>query len=131
MTYLTSDFEPSFGSGSEILAFSHGTIFINNPPFDEVRTKLKEFMAKGYSELKDEFGYVKVADLREKVCRNLRIGDSLFDDYVKRLYLQEPHWLSFTYSGAADKITDKRLPIIFDKPTRQFFTLVKVNLGRE
>jgi len=60
----------------------------------------------------------------------LKISDSLFDAYLKQLYKEEPHWLSFTYSGARDKITEKRLPIIFEKPMREFFTLLKINLRR-
>jgi len=64
------------------------------------------------------------------VCRELKISDSLFDAYLKQLYKEEPHRLSFTYSGARDKITEKHLPIIFEKPMREFFTLLKINLRR-
>jgi hypothetical protein len=73
---------------------------------------------------------MKIADARDKVCKELKISDNLFDEYIKKLYKEEPHWLSFTYGGAEDKITEKRLPIIFETPIRELFTLFKINLRR-
>jgi hypothetical protein len=94
---------------------------------DETDHELKESIVKTYSLKKDAFGYVKVADMRDHVCRELRIPDRVFDENVKRIYRQEPHWLSFTYSGADDRITEKRLPIVLEKPMRELFTLMKIN----
>jgi hypothetical protein len=130
VTYLISDFEDTFNYTKKTINYSGGTIFINYPTFEEIRELFKETIAKVYNTYKDDFGYMKIADARDKVCRELRISDNLFDEYIKRLYKEEPHWLSFTYGGAEDKITEKRLPIIFEKPMREFFTLFKINLRR-
>jgi hypothetical protein len=130
VTYLISDFEDTFNYTKKTINYSGGTIFINYPTFEEIRELFKETIAKVYNTYKDDFGYMKITDARDKVCRELRISDNLFDEYIKRLYKEEPHWLSFTYGGAEDKITEKRLPIIFEKPMREFFTLFKINLRR-
>jgi len=129
VTYLISDFKPTFKQ-SITVDYLKGNIYINSPPFEEIRELLKESITEIYSSKKDEFGYMRISDVRNMVCRKLKISDSLFDIYLKRLYEEEPHWLSFTYSGAGDKITEKSLPIIFEKPMREFFTLLKINLRR-
>ena len=130
VTYLISDFKPTFNYSTRRVDYSEGTIYINYPTFEEIREILKETMVKIYNTYKDDFGYMKIADARDKICRELRISDFLFDEYIKRLYKEEPHWLSFTYAGAEEIITEKRLPIIFEKPMREFFTLFKINLRR-
>jgi len=130
VTYLISDFKDTFSHTKKTIDYSGGTIFINYPTFEEMRELFKETIAKVYNTYKDDFGYMKIADARDKVCKELRISDNLFDEYIKRLYKEEPHWLSFTYGGAEDKITEKRLPIIFETPMREFFTLFKINLRR-
>ncbi|MEM4406854.1 MAG: hypothetical protein QXS68_07390 [Candidatus Methanomethylicaceae archaeon] len=127
VTYLTSDFEPTFKHHTEMIAYSNGRIFVNTPTLGEIREALKDCILKAYIRKKDELGYMKVADLRDTVCKELRISDSLFDMYIKSIYKEEPQLLTFTYRGAGDKITEKRLPIIFEKPMREFYTLVKVN----
>lgn len=128
ITYLISDFKPTFNYTKKIIDYSGGSIFLNYPAFDEIREPLKELLVKCYKNCKDDFGYMKIADARDKICRELRISDNRFDEYIKRLYKENPHWLSFTYAGAGDKITEKRLPLIFEKPMREFFTLLKINL---
>jgi hypothetical protein len=125
VTYLISDFEPIFAS-AKVVEYSRGKLYINYPAFDNIRDVFKRTISKVYDTYKDEFGYAKIADVRDAVCRELRLSDYLFDEYVKKLYLEEPHWLSFTYSGAGDKVTEKRLPIVLEKPMREVFTLVKV-----
>jgi hypothetical protein len=130
VTYLISDFKDTFNHTKKIINYSGGSIFINYPDFEEVRELFKETITKVYNTYKDDFGYMKIADARDKVCKELRISDNLFDEYIKTLYKEEPHWLSFTYRGAEDKITEKRLPIIFETPMREFFTLFKINLRR-
>lgn len=129
-TYLISDLKPIFNNAIKTVDCSIGSVYINYPTFEEVRGILKDTMAKIYTTHKDDFGYMKIPDMRDAVCRELKISDTIFDAYLERLYKEEPHWLSFTYAGAGDKITEKRLPIIFDKPMREFFTLVKINLRR-
>ena len=129
VTYLISDFNQTFKQTINV-EYSRGSIYINYPSFEEVSESLKDSITKIHSEKKDDFGYMKIADIRDMVCRQLKISDNLFDVYVQKLYREEPHWLSFTYSGAGDKITEKRLPIVFEKPMREFFTLLKINLRR-
>jgi hypothetical protein len=129
-TYLISDLKPILNNATKTVDCSMGTIYINYPTFEEVREILENTITKIYSTYKDDFGYMKIADMRDILCRELKIPDSLFDTYLKRLYQETPHWLSFTYPGAQDKITEKRLPIIFEKPMREFFTLLKINLRR-
>ena len=129
VTYLISDFASTFKQTAKI-NYSGGTIYINYPTFDEIRELLKDSIIKIYNIQKDEFGYATIAGVRDIVCRELKISDYLFDEYLKRLYKEESHWLSFTYRGAGDRITEKRLPIIFEKPMREFFTLLKINLRR-
>lgn len=130
VTYLISDSEPTFSHSTKIVDFSRGSVHINYPNLEEIREPLKDFITEVYNAHKDEFGYMKIADMRDMVCRKLKLSDNLFDTYFKRLYNEEPHWLSFTYSGARDIITEKRLPIIFEKPMREFFTLLRINLRR-
>jgi len=130
ITYLISDFNPIFNHVTKTVDYSGGSVHINYPAFEEIRAPLKEAITKIYNAKKDDFGYIKIADMRDEICRELKISDSLFDVCIKRLYTEEPHWLSFTYSGAGDKITEKRLPIIFEKPMREFFTLLRINLRR-
>jgi len=130
VTYLISNFEDTFNHIKKTIDYSGGTIFINYPAFEEIRERFKETIAEVYNKYKDDFGYMKIADARDKVCKELKISDNLFDEYIKRLYKEEPYWLSFTYGGAKDKITEKRLPIIIETPMREFFTLFKINLRR-
>ncbi len=131
VVYLISDFESnSFKYSTREIVYQGGKIYIHSPKFEEIKEALKEAMSKVYIEKKDEFGYVRIADMRDLVCGELKISDNLFDNYVKKLYQEEPHSLSFTYAGASEKITEKRLPIIFEKPMREFFTLIKLNLRR-
>lgn len=129
VTYLISDFNQTFKQTINV-EYSRGSAYINYPSFEEVRESLKDSITKIHSEKKDDFGYMKIADVRDMVCRDLKISDNIFDKYLKKLYEEDPHWLSFTYAGAGDKITEKRLPIIFAKPMREFFTLLKLNLRR-
>jgi len=129
VTYLISDFAPTFKQAIRI-DYSGGDIYINYPTFEGIRELLKDSVIKNYNIEKDEFGYAMITDVRDMVCRELKISDNLFDEHLKKLYKEEPHWLSFTYRGAEDKITEKQLPIIFEKPMREFFTLLKINLRR-
>lgn len=129
VVYLISWFERNtFKYSTKEIKYQGGKIYLHNPTYEEIKEALKETMSKVYNEKKDEFGYMRIADMRDLVCRELKISDNLFDNYVKKLYQEEPHWLSFTYSGASERITEKRLPIIFEKPVREFFTLIKLNL---
>ncbi|MEM3697860.1 MAG: hypothetical protein QXQ94_10275 [Candidatus Bathyarchaeia archaeon] len=130
ITYLISDFEPSFRHTMDRVDYIKGTIYLNRPSFEELREQFKDSLIKTYIGKKDEFGYARIAEVRDMVCRELRISDSLFDIYLKRLYKDEPHLLSFTYLGAGEKITEKRLPLIIEEPIREFFTLLRVNLKR-
>jgi hypothetical protein len=131
VTYLISDFEPtSFKFFARKIDYNGGSIYLNNPKFEEIEEIVKETMTKIYNTNKDEFGYMRIADMRDHVCKELKISDYLFNTYIKGLYQKEPHWISFTYAGASEKITEKRLPIIFEKPMREFFTLIKLNLRR-
>ena len=126
VAYLISDFKPIFNKSIKRIDFSGGTVYVNYPIFEEIRQLIKDLIAKIYNENKDEFGYIKIADMRDMVCRELMISDDMFDEYIKRLYKEEPHWLSFTYLGAGEKITEKSSPIIFEKPMREFYTLLKI-----
>jgi hypothetical protein len=130
VTYLISDLKPVLRHTMKRVDYFGGSIYVNYPTFEEIRELFKDSIMRTYITKKDEFGYMKIAELRDMVCRELRISDGLFDTYLKRLHEEEPQWLSFTYSGAGDKITEKRLPIVFEKPIREFFTLLKVNIGR-
>jgi len=130
-TYLISDFDPTYFKYSTIeICYKGGCIYLNNPKFEEIKDILKETMIKIYNTNKDEFGYMKIADMRDQVCRELKLSDNLFDTFIKELYREDPHWISFTYTGASERITEKRLPIIFEKPVREFYTLIKLNLRR-
>jgi len=129
VTYLISYFEPMFKE-MERIDFSRGTIYLNSPTFQEIQGLFKEHITKIYNTYKDDFGYMKIADMRDRTCKELKISDRIFDDYLKKLSQEDPNWLSFTYSGAGDKITEKRLPIIFEKPIREFYTLLKINPRR-
>lgn len=125
VTYLICDFTPAFDETVRV-EYSKGTVYVNHPSFRKIHELFKKSLLNFYHVMKDDFGYVRVPDLRDAVCRELKISDNLFDEYIKRIYKEEPHWLSFTYGGAEDKVTEKRLPIIFEKPMREFFTLVKI-----
>jgi len=130
VAYLISDFSPVFPHSVKTLQYASGCIYINYPSFEEILEQFKNAIIRAYNAKKDEFGYAKIADVRDQVCRQLRVSDNLFDTYFKRLYQEEPHWLSLTYSGAADIVTEKRLPIVFEKPTRELFTLLRITQGR-
>lgn len=130
VTYLISDFNPAFAQIVRMVEYANGSIYMNHPSFEEMVEPFKNSVIRAYNAKKDEFGYAKIADVRDLVCKELRISDNLFDAYLKRLYQEEPHWLSFTYSGAKDIITEKRLPIVFEKPVRELFTLLKINQRR-
>ncbi|MGQ9702546.1 MAG: hypothetical protein ACUVQT_08860, partial [bacterium] len=131
VVYLISDFERNtFKYSTKEIDYQEGKIYLHSPKLEDIKEALKQTMSKFYNSNKDEFGYMKISDMRYLVCRELRISDNLFDNYVKKLYQEEPNWLSFTYSGASEKITEKRLPIIFEKPMREFYTLIKLNLRR-
>lgn len=129
VTYLISGFAPTFPYHKKIVDYSGGTIYINSPSYEEIRKSFKESLIKTYKAKKDEFGYMKIADARDAVCRDLRVADNLFDLHIQRLYEMEPNLLSFTYLGAEDKITEKRLPILFER-RGELFTRLKINMRR-
>ena len=130
VAYLISDFNPAFAQTVRAVEYASGSIYMNHPSFEEILEPFKNSVIRAYNAKKDGFGYVRIADVRDLVCKELRISDNLFDTYLKSLYQEEPHWLSFTYSGAGDIITEKRLPIVFEKPVRELFTLLKINQRR-
>jgi hypothetical protein len=131
VVYLISDFRNHvFKYSTKEIEYETGKIFLHKPEFDEIKEDLKTVMKKVYDNNKDEFGYMKISHMRDLVCRELKISDRLFDIYVKKLYQENPHWISFTYSGASDKITEKQLPITFEKPMGEIYTLIKLNLRR-
>jgi|GEM_PF-2302148 len=126
--YLISDFEPSFPYNQEEIKYSKGDIYINYPRWEDLKARFKISVLNNYLANRDSLGYAMIAEVRDSVCKELRISDSLFDLFLKNLYKEEPPYLSFTYFGAEDKITEKRLPIVFEKPMRQLFTRLKVNM---
>lgn len=130
LSYLISDFYPTDKYSKKILEYSGGKIYINSPTFEEISQSFRESITRIYNIYIDDFGYVKIADLRDMVCFDLKISDNQFDTFIKKMYENSPHLISFTYSGAGDKVTEKRLPIIFEKPMREFFTILKLNPGR-
>lgn len=130
ITYSISDFEPSFIHNMERIDYSKGSLYINCPSFEEMRTSLKALLLKIYVDRKNEFGYVKISEMRDMVCKELKISDNLFDTYFMRLYKEEPKWLSLTYLGAGERITEKHLPIVLEEPMRELFTSMKISLGR-
>jgi len=128
ITYLTSDFEATFKQSVKKVDYSRGTLYVNHPAFEEVGEQFRELLTKFYISKKDEFGYVRIAEARDVICRQLRVSDVLFDTYLRSLYKKEPHLLSFTYLGAGEKITEKSLPLVMKEPMREFFTLLKINV---
>ncbi|MBE2228444.1 MAG: hypothetical protein IAE93_13900 [Ignavibacteria bacterium] len=125
ITYLISSFEPEFEHFNKV-AYYAGELYMNSPEFLQIERKLIESARLIYNNKKDEFGYAKIADVRDYVCRDLRITDRLFDNYIIRIHIKDPSLIKFTYSGASDKITEKRLPIIIDKQLREFYTFIKI-----
>lgn len=125
-TYLISDFDKFHYKESKAVDYMGGCIYKNHPPFDVIVDRFKSTISEVYKDRKDEFGYAKVGVMRDFVCRKLEISDSTFDDYIKLLYKSSPSILSFTYAGASDKITEKRLPIIMDGKNRELLTLMKI-----
>lgn len=130
VTYLISDFDQTYTHSAKMLEYKGGRIYISHPSFEEILKTLKASVLSAYNRQKDDFGYAKIADVRDAVCRDQRISDYVFDSYLKRVYREDPSWLSFTYAGAGDIITEKRLPIVFGTPIRELFTMLKVNEGR-
>ena len=130
VAYLIADFERPFAAGTKDVRYRGGKLYVNHPAFEKVRDAFTSYLWEAYESGKDEFGYMKIADMRDAVCRKLRISDDLFNEYLKRLYSEEPHSLSLTYLGAEERITEKRLPVVFEKPVRELFTLIKVNMRR-
>jgi hypothetical protein len=130
IAYLISDFNNIFKHSVKTVNYDNGILYINYPTFEEIQGSLRSALTIAYENKKDQFGYARIADVRDLVCRELRISDALFDEYLKRLYQEEPQLLSFTYGGASEIITEKSLPIVFEKPMRELFTLLKVQSGR-
>ena len=130
VTYTTSDFSPVFAHGMRTVDYRSGKVYINLPKYEEIFEEFRGAVSRSYSAKSDEFGYAKIADVRDLVCREMRIADNLFDEYLKRLYSAEPNWLTLTYSGASDIVTEKRLPILIEKPVRELFTLLRITQRR-
>jgi len=126
LTYPTSDFGPIFAHGMRTVEYASRTVYVNSPSYEEVADDFRSSISRAYKAKSDEFGYARIADIRDQVCRELRVSDNLFDNYLGRVYREEPNWLSLTYSGASDIVTEKRLPIVFEKPVRELFTLLRI-----
>ncbi len=130
LTYTISDFSLTFAHDVRTVEYASGTVYVNSPSYEEVLDEFRSSISRAYGAKSDEFGYAKIAEVRDQVCRELRVSDNLFDEYLKRLYREEPNWLSLTYSGASDIVTEKRLPIVFEKPVRELFTLLRLTQRR-
>lgn len=130
LTYTTSDFSPTFAHDMRTVEYASGTVYVNSPGYEEVLDEFRSSISRAYGAKSDEFGYAKIAEVRDQVCRELRVSDNLFDDYLRRLYREEPNWLSLTYSGASDIVTEKHLPIVFERPVRELFTLLRITQRR-
>lgn len=125
--YLISDFGQSFPHTQEKIAYRNGTIYVHRPMWEEIKETFKISVLNNYKIKRDSLGYAKISDVRDLVCRELKISDGLFDLFLKKLYKEESQWLSFTYFGAEDKITEKCRPLVFKKPMRQLFTRFRIN----
>lgn len=125
--YLISDFGQSFPYTQEKIEYFNGPIYVHCPIWGEIKDTFKLSVLNNYKIKRDSLGYVKISHVRDLVCKKLKISDNLFDLFLKNLYKEEPQWLSFTYFGAEDKITEKCLPLVFEKPMRQLFTRFKIN----
>lgn len=126
-TYPISGQKPLSEFAQEPMEYSEGVVYLNRPTFEQIEGRLRKSIDAGYKQEKDEFGYAQISDVRDSVCRDLRISDNLFDSYLRRLSDASPGLFSFSVRGAGEKITEKRAPLIIDKPVRELYTLIMVN----
>jgi len=110
---------------NELYLTSGKRIRIHEPSSSAFRTEFKENLVSVYRNLEPEFGFVEVSDLRNHVCRALRVSDRLFDSEIVRLYQEEPQTFGLSYSFK--KVTSKRLPILIGDTLKTSYNQIKIS----
>jgi len=129
--YLTSWFHPDMTIPANIREFNDlvlpngKTIRIHEPNSDDSRMEFKKTVMEVYRKLEPEFGFVEISDIRNHVCRVLRISDRLFDAEIVRLHQEDPDRFGLSYSFR--KVTSKRLPILIGDTLKRSYNLVRVS----
>lgn len=63
-------------------------LYLNQPDWETIRVKYINTLLKGYSTISRRIGslYVSLLDVRDEVCRILRLSSILFDNYLENAY---------------------------------------------
>ena len=110
---------------NELILTNGKTIKIHEPSLEAFEKELRRTVVEAYRNLEPEFGFVDISDLRDHVCRVLRISDRLFDTGIVRLYGKEPQGFGLSYSFK--KVTSKRLPILIGDTLKTSYNLIRIS----
>jgi hypothetical protein len=130
IVYLTSWLYPSMRTPSDIHGFNEinledGRRILIHDPFGEAfKTKFAEAVKRAYATQPHEFGFVRISNLRNQVCKDLRISDRLFDSEIVEIYEENPQKFSLSYSF--EKVTSKRLPILIGDTLKTMYNLISI-----
>ena len=133
VVYLTSWLVPpmripsTVSEVSELALNLQNKLLISSPSSLEFRNKLIRTFLEVYRSLSPEavLGFIKIYDLRNGVCRKLRIPDRVFDQEFKTIYKQHTEGFSLDY--AFEIFTSKKLPIVMEKPIRGIYNLIRLH----
>lgn len=112
---------------SEIELDDKNMLIINSPGSVDFRKKMIKAIIEGYDLLlyKAVLRFVRIYDLRNVVCRKLRISDRVFDEEFVRIY--EEFQEGFSWDYAFETFTSKKMPMVLGKPIGGVYNLVKIN----
>jgi len=105
-----------------------GTTYAISEPEWDLKTFLKALWMRYYELVEGKtFLYASIPRLREKVCKDLRIHDDVFDDYLNKCRLEYPDYISLSLGSAEIKsrLKIKRLEKAFMLYGRSYY-LIKV-----
>jgi len=130
VVYLTSWLYPDMMPPSNINEFNDidlgdgRQIRIHEPSSPGFKVKFSETVSETFRNLQPEFGFVKISDLRNEVCKKLRISDRFFDSEIVTLHQQNPQKFSLSYSF--EKVTSKKLPILVGDTLKTIYNLIRI-----
>ena len=104
------------------------TTYIVSEPEWSLKTFLKALWVRYYELVEGKtFLYASIPRLREKVCKDLRIHNEVFDEYLNRCRLEYPDYISLSLGSAEIKsrLKIKRLEKAFMLHGRSYY-LIKV-----
>jgi len=109
---------------TEIHSKNGRKILIHNPSGPTFHKRFAETVTEVYNDLPSQFGFIGISNLRDHVCKDLRIHDRLFDSEIMKLHEEKPQKFGLSYSF--ERTTSKRLPIVIGDKVKTIYNLISI-----